>query len=174
MKHLLTIVAAMCLAATVNAQQGAQAKPAPPPQPAPAAPLLPNPFAGTEALVNVRYEIRIREEGGQQPVTKMVSMTGTLHETSLVRAGQDPGTNPLNVDVTPTNIRDMKVLTKLGIQYTPPRPAVAPGAVQAQNFGVRQNVSVWLESGKPMVISESADPLSDRRLTVEVTATILK
>jgi len=39
---------------------------------------------------------------------------------------------------------------------------------------VRQNVSVWLESGKPMVISESADPLSDRRLTVEVTATILK
>ena len=93
---------------------------------------------------------------------------------SLVRANQARPDNPLNVDVTPTNIRDMKVLTKLAIEYTPQRPAVAPGSVQAPMLYVRQNVSVWLESGKPMVISESADPLSDRRLTVEVTATILK
>ena len=184
MKHLLTTVVAIYLAATVSAQQGAQPKPQPAPAPAkPPSPFVVaatdpapiDPFGGPEALVNVRYEIRIREEGGPQPVTKMVSMTGTLHETSLVRAGQDgPSNNPLNVDVTPANIRDMKVLTKLGIQYTPQRPAVAPGAVQAPMFGVRQNVSVWLESGKPMVISQSADPLSDRRLIVEVTATIIR
>jgi hypothetical protein len=35
-------------------------------------------------------------------------------------------------------------------------------------------VNVWLESGKPMAISESADPQSDRRLIVEVTATVIK
>ena len=175
MKHFLTTVVAICLAATVNAQQAAQAKPQPAPAPAkPASPAtVPqtdpaiNPFGGPEALVNVRYEIRIREEGGPQPITKTVSMTGTLHEVSLVRANQGQP-NPLNVDANPTNIRDGRVLSKLGIEYTPQTPA------QMSKLSVRQNISVWLESGKPMVISQSADPLSDRRLTVEVTATILK
>jgi hypothetical protein len=31
-----------------------------------------------------------------------------------------------------------------------------------------------MESGKPTVISEATDPISDRRIIVEVTATILK
>jgi hypothetical protein len=35
-------------------------------------------------------------------------------------------------------------------------------------------LSVILESGKPMVVSQAADPTSDRKITVEVTATILK
>ena len=170
MKHLLTTVLALCLAATANAQQGAQPKPQPAPAPAkPASPADPviSTLGAPEALVNVRYEIRIREEGGPQPITKTVSMTGTLHEVSLVRANQGQP-NPLNVDANPTNIRDGRVLTKLGIEYTPQTPA------QMSKMSVRQNISVWLESGKPMVISQSADPLSDRRLTVEVTATILK
>jgi hypothetical protein len=68
--------------------------------------------------------------------------------------------------VNPTAIRDAKVLTKLGIEYTPLSPSGA--------FRVRQNVSIWLDSGKPMVISQSADPMSDRRLIVEVTATIIR
>jgi len=168
-KHLLTTVLAICLAATVNAQQGAQPKPQPAPAPTmPGQPsIVSSPVGGAGELVNVRYEIRIREEGGPQPITKTVSMTGTLHEVSLVRANQGQA-NPLNVDANPTNIRDGRVLTKLGIEYTPQTPA------QMSKLSVRQNISVWLESGKPMVISQSADPLSDRRLTVEVTATILK
>jgi hypothetical protein len=80
----------------------------------------------------------------------------------------------LNVDVNPSAIRDDKVLTKLGIEYTPQVPPVAPGTPPLPTLTVRQNVNVWLESGKPMVISESADPRSDRRLTVEVTATIIR
>jgi len=126
-----------------------------------------DPAGGPEALVTVRFEIRIREEGGPQPITKTVSMTGTLYEMSLVRANQGQP-NPLNVDASPRNIRDGRVLTKLGIEYSPQTPP------RMSKLTVRQNISVWLESGKPMVISQSADPLSDRRLTVEVTATILK
>ena len=39
---------------------------------------------------------------------------------------------------------------------------------------IRQTLVLNLENGKPLVISEASDPLSDRRVTVEVTATILK
>jgi hypothetical protein len=35
-------------------------------------------------------------------------------------------------------------------------------------------VTVVLDSGKPLLISKSADPLSDRTVTVEVKATIVK
>ena len=161
-KHLLTLAAAICFAVTVNAQQPAPPKPAPP-----AAAQAPAPVDGADDVVNIRYEIRIREEGGPQPITKTVSMTTTTHETSLVRANQGQN-NPLNVDVFPSDVRNGRVRTKLGIEYTPLTPA------QMSKLSVRQNISVWLENGKPMVISQSADPLSDRRVTVEVTATILK
>ena len=37
-----------------------------------------------------------------------------------------------------------------------------------------ERLSVYLESGKPMMISQAADPTSDRKISVEVTATILR
>ena len=170
MKQLVTFAAALCLAATVNAEQ---AKPQAPAQPAPATtgadPIVP----GADQAINVRYEIRIREEGVPQPSTKLVSMTGTLYEVSLVRANQG-SRNPLNVDANPTSIRDNKVLTKLGIEYSPETPKGPTGSALMPALTVRQNVSVWLDSGKPMVISQSADPMSDRKLIVEVTATIMR
>jgi hypothetical protein len=35
-------------------------------------------------------------------------------------------------------------------------------------------MTVLVESGKPMVVSQASDPTSDRKMTVELTATILK
>jgi len=39
---------------------------------------------------------------------------------------------------------------------------------------IRQNLIQILESGKTLTISEATDPVSDRRVKVDVTATILK
>ena len=39
---------------------------------------------------------------------------------------------------------------------------------------IKQNLVLVLESGKSLVVSQATDPVSDRRVTVEVTATILK
>ena len=62
------------------------------------------------------------------------------------------------------------ILLSLTLQYTPavtgnnaPRPA-----------GLNQSLSVVVENGKPLLVSQSADPASDRKVTVEVTATVLK
>jgi hypothetical protein len=35
-------------------------------------------------------------------------------------------------------------------------------------------VTLILESGKPMVAAQSADPIGDRQVTVEVRATVLR
>ena len=39
---------------------------------------------------------------------------------------------------------------------------------------INESLSVILEDGKPMLISQSADPVTDRKVKVEVKATILK
>ena len=39
---------------------------------------------------------------------------------------------------------------------------------------LNEMLSLILESGKPTIVSQAADPTSDRKITVEVTATILK
>jgi hypothetical protein len=39
---------------------------------------------------------------------------------------------------------------------------------------LNENITLILESGKPTIVSQAADPTSDRKITVEVTATILK
>jgi hypothetical protein len=157
-----------------------QAKPA---APAPVVPATaqPAPVRVTTNAdpVNIRFEIRIREEGGTaKPITKTVIMTGTLGDVSIVRSNTAPGPvqSYLNVDVTPTAIGSNKKLrTKIGIEYAPsgadPIAQSAPAGPRGPQ--IRQTVHTWLDSGKPMVISESVDPGSDRRFIVEVTATVL-
>jgi hypothetical protein len=35
-------------------------------------------------------------------------------------------------------------------------------------------MTVVLHSGKPLIVAQAADPITDRKMTVEVVATILK
>jgi hypothetical protein len=39
---------------------------------------------------------------------------------------------------------------------------------------LNESMTLILDSGKPTVVSQAADPISDRRIAVEVTATILR
>ena len=41
-------------------------------------------------------------------------------------------------------------------------------------IAIQENLSVNLDDGRPLVVAQSADPISDRQVTVEVRATILK
>jgi hypothetical protein len=194
-KHFIALPLTLCFVGALGAQQPAPtaqatraqaptAQPAPRAQPATAKPVAParaEPAPASRPVapdplrnepINVRYEIAIREEGGAQPSVKTVTMTGTLYEVSTMRATSDLR-SPLNVDVNPTALNGSKVRTKIGIEYTPPPGGETTGAT-AMPLIVRQAIHVWLDSGKSMVVSQAADPRSDRRLTVEVTATVLR
>lgn len=130
------------------------------------------PTAPPDESLNIRYQIVIRETGGSQPRTKTVSLTMAQGSESSIRAqGTAPSrtNHPLNVDLSPVALRGNRVRTRVGVEYTPQAPDATQGPPP---LFVREALMVWLDNGKPTVISEAADPLSDRRITVEVTANI--
>ena len=54
--------------------------------------------------------------------------------------------------------------------YTPEQAQPPSNTIANLN----EQMTVYLTDGKPLLISQSADPKGDRRVTVEVTATIVK
>lgn len=144
------------------------ARPAPAPAPPPRAAAAP---AAPAQLVNIRIEVAVLEDGGAQPAArKVTSLTLADRQNGSVRAvgfppnvqGEPPPPVPrMFVDAFPMMQRDGRVQVQLTLEYG------RPGATSVR-------VEPLLESGKALVVSESVDPLSDRRTRVELTATILK
>jgi hypothetical protein len=138
--------------------------------------------------INVRLELTIRDQRGSgQPVTKTISMVAADRTMGRIRTGstvftERHGPQPVlvNVDGRPTVLSDGRVLLQLTLEYRPadpvaPRPEGASAPTQAQAPPhVSETIETIVENGKPLVISRSADPDSDRSVTVEVKATILK
>jgi hypothetical protein len=156
------------------AQQPA-ATPAPP-KPAPEAAAPPR---DTGQPLNVRVEFTITEEvGGAAPAKKMVSLTVADRQNSFVRSGGDVRVGDryrnvnINVDARPTILRENQVRLEVSLEYRP--QATGGGTGEPALWGISERVGVILESGKPLIISQAFDPTSDRRMTVELKATILK
>jgi hypothetical protein len=132
---------------------------------------------------NVSIEVAIGDQTGTAaPVTKVVTLIVADRQKGSVRSSgsavmpkDEPASMPLehetlNVDATPTVQADDSVLLAVALEYMP-RSAEPEKGGRAQ---LNQHMSVTLESGKPMVIYRSADPASGRRITVEITATVMK
>ena len=49
-----------------------------------------------------------------------------------------------------------------------------PGAGSLRTTGIHENLAMILDNGKPLVVAQSADPVGDRQVTIEVKATILR
>ena len=143
-----------------------QAPPLPPPAPAPSSPRPTTPAQ----LVNIRIDVVVTEDGGTAPQTRK---TATLlladRQGGSVRSfGRREGTingapARVNVDAFPMVERDGRVRLQVTLEY---------GVAGADDTSVR--VEPLLESGKTIVVSQSTNPTSDRRVTVELTATVLK
>jgi hypothetical protein len=164
----------------------ATASPAPPPSPAPqpaavAAPKANDPAIAprrTAQLANVRLDIKITERRGSgEPVPKLVSMTVADMEQGKIRsvAEPPPGGNfpsvPLHVDARPV-IDGNRVHLRISLDYTAERPVDA--SAKASTLNVKEDLSVIMENGRAMTIADAVDPMGDRRVQVEVTATILR
>jgi hypothetical protein len=173
------------VAATASAQptpRPAQPTPKPTTQPKPAAPAP----RREGQPINVKVELVITDQrGAAAPVKKNVSViVGDEREGSIRSQSRMPAPgafNPtgggvqLNVDAAPTILSDGKIRMNLRIFYDLP---VGEGRSGNPNdvppTQIQESVNLILENGKPLVVTQSADPLIDRQVTVEVKATILK
>lgn len=158
-------------------------KPAPPRQEAPRKPEPPGP--------NVRVEITITDQvGTEAPAKKTLSVIAADRNNGSVRSKVTvavPGPEvptpkmfryedlPLNVDVKPEVLENGLIKTWVILNYetfnTSTKDRESGTAVRSV---VTSNQTVMLENGKPLIVSQSADPATDRKVTLELKATILR
>ncbi len=199
-KALRVIAVAGLLAAPLGAQTRPQkpqptprpeprTEPAEAPRPAPAAIAMPRPEPQGQP-VNVRLDLTITDQTGPgEPVKKVITMivadrqSGFIRSTASVPAVRNPEIPitsfrevTINMDARPTLLKEGAIRVDLGLEYQPTgspanagKPVADPGV-----SNLNERISVILEPGKPLAISQAADPASDRRISVELKATILK
>lgn len=148
--------------------------------------------------VNVRIDLKINDQSfGGAPVQKSISLiaadgyggrvrsTGTLTQEYIQGSMQTPEGKPLvgvrvvgevqlNVDANVSFLDQDRIRAMITLEYTPGPSEPLPAGSVFTRSPLNQLVTVILTSGKPLVITQAADPLSDRKITVEATATILR
>ena len=131
-------------------------------------------------LTNVQIELTLTDQlGTQTPEKKTVSMIVASRNWGKVRSsatvmppGEPPYAVQLNVDARPLVSVDGPIQVELTLEYAPIRTGADPK--DKRPTGINQSQTVILQSGKPLVVAQAADPVSDRKVVVEVKATILK
>jgi hypothetical protein len=155
-------------ALTLSAQQ--PPAPAAPAKPAPADQIATQnqpPRAPAQAA-NVRVELKITDQHADAPASpKTLTLLIEDRQNGRIRTGRG-GPVFLNVDARPEIVRDGRIRVVVSLEYTPgdsDRPSQA---------SISEMVTALVEDGKPLVVSESADPTSDRKVRLELKATVVK
>jgi hypothetical protein len=129
----------------------------------------------------VKIDLSINDQrAGAAAVKRTLSMVVADQQGGSIRSQSEVlavGAVPLNVDVFPELVADNKIRLNLTLQYDWPAPVeggrdATRGTVV--KTALRDSVTLILENGKPMIAAQSADPIGDRQVTVEVKATIMR
>jgi hypothetical protein len=134
-----------------------------------AATALPDDPAVSAASQLVRIELTIADQqGADEPVRKTLAMVVADGAQGSIRNASGPR-GPITVDARPVVTGDSIRLT-VKVNYE-----LRDGAGR-QRLGalLNQQVTVVLAPGRPLTVSQAADPGSNRRIGVEVTATIVR
>ncbi len=158
-------------------QQPRQPQPPTPPQPPPApgqpGPVIQMPEPPGQP-VNVLVEVTITEDRpNAPPVAKAVKMTVADGREGRIRSvAETPGrAQPLLIDATPRILDTGKIRLNITLNHAMLEPRSSGPEYQ---INLQDALSVILDNGKPLIVAQSADPVSDRKVSVEVKATIMK
>lgn len=190
MKSTLIALVLCCTATAAAAQQSAAPTPKPPqgaspfaaqsgqqaPPPAPVqTPRLPSLSApGNQALpnaTNIRLTLTITDTADVSAAKKTLTLILAQNFGGQVRSTGN--TAMLDVDALAAAYQNGAIAVRVSFVYQAPSRDDGPQRGQ-RPASINESFAVVLQDGKPMVVTESADPGSDRKVTVELTATILK
>jgi len=125
--------------------------------------------------VNIKLDLTITDQTGPgEPLKKVVTMvladrgSGSIRSTGSVRT---QGRVQINVDARPQILQSGAIRLALGLEYN---PRTLGSDAPAEWSSLNEQISVVLTPGTPLVVSQAADPASDRRISVEIRATLLK
>jgi hypothetical protein len=169
------MVVTAVLAAFMIAGPGAQAPEQKKPEPqAPArTEVKPEPRGGQP--VNVRLDLTITDQTGPgEPLKKVVTMVVADHSNGSIRSTgsvRTQGRVQINVDARPQILPSGAIRLALGLEYN---PRTLGNDAPTEWSSLNEQIGVVLQPGKPLVISQAADPASDRKISVEVLATVMK
>ncbi len=142
--------------------------------------------------VNVKIEFTITDQAGPgEPAKKVVSMivgdrqNNSIRSTANVRVAERPGPGMpasfnyrevrINIDARPALLKEGKISLSFGLEYLPTQPRRNEDASSDPGLAsLNERMGLVLESGKSVMVSQAADPASDRKITVEVLVTILR
>ena len=123
--------------------------------------------------LNVQIELTISDQlANAAPEKRVVSMLIADGAFGRIRSGTDDRVAVLNIDARPEILENDRLLVELTVEY---RPLPGDGAVPARRPApLNEQLTVILQNGKPLLVSQAADPTADRKMTVEVRASVIK
>lgn len=171
------LILSLCLVLLPAVALAAQEKPRTQEKPEPQERSKPAPEASRPApmgqIANVKVDLTITEQAGAAAAqTKSVSVVAADGNTGRIRSYNPGGAakvGELNVDVRPLILQGGRVQVALIVEYRPTQ-----GSTDSITPGLSESMTVYLQEGKPLVVSQSADPNSDRKVMLEVRATVLR
>lgn len=191
MKSTLIALVLCCTATAAAAQQSAAPTPTPPQGTTPPAAQGGLP-ANNSAAPNLSARLPNLSGPGNMPLPAAtnIRLTLTITDTADVLAAKKTltlilaqnfggqvrstgNTAMLDVDALAAAYPNGAIAVRVSFVYQAPSRDEGPQRGQ-RPASINESFTVVLQDGKPMVVTESADPGSDRKVTVELTAAILK
>lgn len=142
---------------------------------APAAPQsnrLPN-LPMLPSTTNIQLELAITDTISGTPTTKTVSMVILNGSSGMIRTSTPGYDHQLNVDAMANAYQNGMVGVRITFDFTPPQ-ITAEGKPTTRAPRLNESLTVVVSDGKPLVVSQSADAASDRKVTATIKATVLK
>lgn len=149
-----------------------------PPTPA-VAPTPPPAPRALGQLANVQVEVVVTDQApGEPPNRQAISAVAADRESASVRNSPDlRGGRNISLDIRPVIAEGTRVRLNLGLEYWLQSVSAEDSNPDDRKHPVpqvRMTQNVVLESGRPLVISQSTAPGTQRTVTVEVKATVLR
>lgn len=165
---------------TVAAAPGSGQQSQEPSNPQPSQNAAKSPAAAPRPTTNIQLDLVVTDTKDGQPTTKSASLliasgnrsstraTGrtALGDTPIIMGPEGPvGGRPfsLNIDASASLVRDHIIQVRATFEFNTGTEAEA---------SLLQSIDVYLQNGRTLLVSKSADPVANRTVTVELTATI--